>query len=74
MAQRSHLSDYAELSRVNVPVRDRRAGQLFNLRIEVCRSSTLQSASRRVTFFTCLIDEHNIVDLPRNGKGTLLIN
>ena len=55
--------------KVSVPVRDRRAGPSLNLRIEVCGTGSLESAGRKVALFTRLVEEHDIVSLPGNGKG-----
>jgi len=60
---------HEELLKVNVPLRDRRTGPHLNLKAEVCKNGSLESAGRRVALFTRLIEEHNIVELPRNGTG-----
>jgi hypothetical protein len=57
-----------EVLKVNVPVRDRRSGPSLNLRIEVCRNNSLESAGRKIALFTRLMQEHNVADLSRNGK------
>jgi len=59
-----------ELLKVNVPVRDRRTGPHLNLKAEVCKNGSLESAGRRVSLFTRLMEEHDIAALPRNGKVT----
>jgi len=46
-----------------VPVRDRRSGPSLNLRIEVYRNGSLESAGRRVALFTRLMGEHEIAGL-----------
>ena len=61
-------SNHYEVLKVNVPVRDRRAGPGLNLKIEVCRDGSLESAGRRVALFTRLIEEHDIVSLPGNER------
>ncbi len=66
---RSFNSD-EELLKVNVPIRDRRTGPHLNLKAEVCKNGSLESAGRRIALFTRLIEKHDIVDLPRDGKGT----
>jgi UDP-GlcNAc:undecaprenyl-phosphate GlcNAc-1-phosphate transferase len=53
-----------ELLKVEVPVRDRRAGAPLNLNIEVCRDGSLESAGRRAALFTRLVDEKSIAALP----------
>ena len=60
-----------DVLKVSVPVRDRRAGPSLNLRIEVCRRSSLESAGRRVALFTRLMEEYDIVSLPQDLKGIL---
>jgi UDP-N-acetylmuramyl pentapeptide phosphotransferase/UDP-N-acetylglucosamine-1-phosphate transferase len=57
------------LVQVHVPVRDRRSGSSLHLRIELYRNGSLESAGRRVAFFTRLIEEHDIVSLPPDGRG-----
>jgi len=52
-----------ELLKINVPIRDRRTGPFLNLKAEVCRYGSLESAGRRIALFTRLIDEHNITSL-----------
>ena len=51
--------------KVDVPVRDRRAGLSLNLKIEVCGSGSLESAGRRVALFARLMEEHDVAGLPR---------
>ena len=53
-----------EVLKLNVPIRDRRPGSSLNLKIEVCRNGSLESAGRRIALFTRLIDEHDIPALP----------
>ena len=59
---------YDELLRVNVPIQDRRAGPPLNLKIEIARSISLESAGRRFALFTRLMGEHDIASLPENEK------
>lgn len=61
-------TDHEEILKINVPIRDRRSGPSLNLKAEVCKNGSLESAGRRVALFTRLIDEHNIVTLSRNEK------
>ncbi|MFB0554264.1 MAG: glycosyltransferase family 4 protein [Phycisphaerae bacterium] len=61
---------HEELLKVSFPIRDRRTGPSLNLKAEVCKNGSLESAGRRVTLFTRLIEDHDLVDLPRDGKGT----
>jgi len=56
---------------VHVPVRDRRSGSSLRLRIEIHKNGSLESAGRRVALFTRLLEEHDIVSLPADGRGTL---
>ena len=60
-----------DVLKVSVPVRDRRDGSSLNLRIEVCRRDSLESAGRKVALFTRLMEDHDIVSLPRDEKETL---
>jgi UDP-GlcNAc:undecaprenyl-phosphate GlcNAc-1-phosphate transferase len=61
--QNGNGPDHHELLKVNVPLRDRRAGPSLSLRIEVYRDGSLESAGRRVALFTRLIDEFGIISL-----------
>lgn len=61
-----------DVLRVSVPVRDRRrSGPKLNLKIEVCSKGSLESAGRKVALFTRLMEEHDIVSLPKNTSQTL---
>ena len=64
-------SDHEEPLKLNIPVRDRRTGPHLNLKAEVCKNGSLESAGRRVALFTRLIDEHNIADLSINRNSSL---
>jgi UDP-N-acetylmuramyl pentapeptide phosphotransferase/UDP-N-acetylglucosamine-1-phosphate transferase len=57
-----------EVLKLNVPIRDRRPGSSLNLKIEVCKNGSLESAGRRIALFTRLIDEHDIHALQDNKK------
>ena len=60
---------------VHVPVSDRRSGSPLQLKIELYKNDSLESAGRRVALFTRLIDEHDINNLRikrrtiENSKG-----
>ncbi len=69
--QDGQCADSDDVLKVSVPVRDRRAGPSLNLRIEVCRRDSLESAGRKVALFTRLMEDHDIVSLPRDEKETL---
>jgi len=56
-----------EVLKLNVPIRDRRPGPSLNLKIEVPRNGSLESAGRRIALFTRLIDEHDIPTLPKKN-------
>jgi UDP-GlcNAc:undecaprenyl-phosphate GlcNAc-1-phosphate transferase len=58
-----------EVLKLNVPIRDRRPGPSLNLKVEVPRNGSLESAGRRIALFTRLIDEHDIPAL-KDGKAT----
>jgi len=51
------------LMKASIPLTDRRSGSSLNLRIEVCKNGSLESAGRRVALFSRLMDEHDIVTL-----------
>ena len=56
-------SDHEELLKIKVPIRDRRSGPHLNLKAEVYKNGSLESAGRRIALFSRLIDEHNITSL-----------
>jgi UDP-GlcNAc:undecaprenyl-phosphate GlcNAc-1-phosphate transferase len=58
------------LIKVYVPVRDRRTGSSLNLKIELYKNGSLESAGRRVALFTRLIDENDINDLRIERQGS----
>ncbi len=60
-----------EVLKLNVPIRDRRPGPSLNLKVEVPRNDSLESAGRRIALFTRLMDEHGIPAL-RDGNTTSL--
>jgi UDP-N-acetylmuramyl pentapeptide phosphotransferase/UDP-N-acetylglucosamine-1-phosphate transferase len=57
-----------DVLRLDVPIRDRRPGSSLNLKIEICKNGSLESAGRRIALFTRLIDEHDIPALQDNKK------
>jgi UDP-GlcNAc:undecaprenyl-phosphate GlcNAc-1-phosphate transferase len=61
-------SNRYEVLKINVPIRDRRIGSDLNLKIEICRDGSLESAGRRIALFTRLIEEHDIASLPGNER------
>jgi len=67
-------SDHEELLKVSIPIQDRRTGPSPQLKAEVCRNGSLESAGRRVALFTRLIDEHNLVNLPGNGQSSTSVS
>ena len=56
-----------EIIRMIVPVRDRRADSSLNIEVQVHANDSLESAGRRLTLFTRLIDQHDIAGLSKNG-------
>ncbi len=61
---------HEELLKLNVPIRDRRSGPYLNLKAEVCKNGSIESAGRRLALFTRLIDEHDIAALSKDGKSS----
>jgi UDP-N-acetylmuramyl pentapeptide phosphotransferase/UDP-N-acetylglucosamine-1-phosphate transferase len=55
-----------EVLKLNVPIRDRRPGPGMNLKVEVPRNGSLESAGRKIALFTRLMDEHDIPALGDN--------
>ncbi len=54
--------DFSEnLLRAELPVADRRAGHAAALRVELVASESLEEAGRRLSLFTRLIDEYNLL-------------
>jgi UDP-GlcNAc:undecaprenyl-phosphate GlcNAc-1-phosphate transferase len=62
-----------DLVKITVPVRDRRAGSLLNLEVQVCANGSLESAGRRIALFGRLIEEYGVANLP-NETGTNIRN
>ena len=62
--QNSQGTDSDDVLKVSVPIRDRRAGPSLNLKIEVCKRGSLESAGRKVALFTRLMEEHDVAGLP----------
>jgi len=57
------------LLKASIPLTDRRSGSSLNLRIEVCKNGSLESAGRRVALFSRLMDEYDIVTLRPDKTG-----
>ena len=62
----SHHESAGATLHASIPVQDRRSGSSLNLRIEVCKNGSLESAGRRVALFTRLMEEHEVTDLKNN--------
>ena len=58
-----------ELLKMDVPIRDRRAGLVLNLKIEVERDGSLEAAGRRAALFTRLVDEASVAGLALKVKS-----
>ncbi len=65
-------SDREALLKVSIPIRDPRSGRPIHLKTEICRNGSLESASRRLTLFTRLIEEHNIARDSLSKKRKLI--
>lgn len=50
--------------KMTVPIRDRRAGPPLKLKVDVHTNGSLESAGRRLTLFTRLIEEYSVANLP----------
>ena len=59
--------------KMNLPVRDRRAGSELNLDLEVNVNDSLESAGRRVALFGRLIEEYSPINLPNNPKNSSIL-
>ena len=55
---------------ITLPVRDRRAGPPLNLEVRVQANGSLESAGRRVTLFSRLLEEYSVANLPNKTKDT----
>jgi UDP-GlcNAc:undecaprenyl-phosphate GlcNAc-1-phosphate transferase len=56
------------LVRMTIPVPDRRLGPPLSLAVEIASRDSLESAGRRGTLFTRLIDEYGIANLPCTSR------
>jgi hypothetical protein len=54
-----------EIVKMTVPIRDRRAGPSLSMELKVHSNGSLESASRRLTLFNRLLEEHSIANLTR---------
>jgi len=52
-----------EIVKMTVPIRDRRANSALNLEVQVFANGSLESASRRLTLFSRLLEEHSVANL-----------
>ena len=59
-----------ETVKMKIPIREIKAGARCNLEVDVNVNGSLESVGRRTALFSRLLDEHNVLDLPRNGKLT----
>ncbi len=57
------------LVRMTIPVPDRRTGPPLKLAVEIGSNGSLESAGRRGTLFTRLIDEYSIANLPCTARS-----
>ncbi len=57
-----------ESIRMTVPVRDRRSGPSLHVEVHVYTDGSLESAGRRLSLFTRLIDEHSLASLGNLAK------
>ena len=68
--QGDNNADSDGLIKMHVPIQDRRDGPHLDLKIEVCKNGSLESAGRRITLFARLMEEYGIEALPRRAKAT----
>jgi len=52
-----------ELVKMTLPVHDRRAGPALNLEVQVHANGSLESAGRRLTLFSRLVEEYSVANL-----------
>jgi len=60
----------ADVMTMTIPVNGQASGSTTELEIAVLLNGSLESAGRRTSLFSRLLDEHNIVDLMSNRKAT----
>lgn len=60
---KTDLSKPGDLIHMTIPVKDRRKGKTLRMEIKVLSINSMESASRRASLFTRLIDNHNIATL-----------
>ena len=61
--------DLRDVFKMTLPVRDRRIDSALELKIEVRANGSLESAARRGTLFTRLIEGYSIASLPQQTKS-----
>lgn len=54
-----------DIFKMTIPIRDRRAGLPLNLEVQVHANGSLESAGRRVTLFSRLLEEYSVANLAR---------
>ncbi len=59
-------SDKLETVKMKIPIHEIKAEARLNLEVDVNVNDSLESAGHRVALFSRLLDEHNMVDRPRN--------
>jgi hypothetical protein len=59
-----------EIIKMTIPIRDRRASSSLNLEVQVHANGSLESAGRRATLFTRLIEEHSVANLAKESRDT----
>lgn len=52
-----------EIVKMNVPIRDRRSDSTLNMEVQIHANGSLESAGRRLTLFSRLLEEHSIANL-----------
>jgi UDP-GlcNAc:undecaprenyl-phosphate GlcNAc-1-phosphate transferase len=61
-------SNPEELIKMTLPIRDRLNGPPLRLQVEISTNGSLESASRRITLFARLIEQHGIANLKAKLK------
>ncbi|MFB0556119.1 MAG: hypothetical protein ACETWQ_22680 [Phycisphaerae bacterium] len=52
-----------EIVKMTVPIHDRRADSALNMEVQVHANGSLESASRRLTLFSRLLEKHSVANL-----------
>jgi len=55
-----------DIVKMTMPIRDRRAGSSLNIEVQIYANGSLESAGRRLTLFSRLIEQYSVASLPNS--------